>query len=213
MIRCYIQLNHSLTLPIYAFLLKYDINWADTKNHCRRTTVPVMPLWKFKITDLCSSPLLWEWLASCSSHCLDRCWPSVKWNLKNRNWILINTHQVLVQKCVWKVSSAKRRPFCSGLNILDIWDDSTFSSILLNLQACFVLIQIWWSSRSPSIKFYPIYWGRVNSPNTPSSTDNMAASGSCSHMCYNSYVMVQEETFAPDQTLSKNICTLCWHER
>ena len=54
------------------------------------------------------------------SHYVNQCWIIVNWTLRNKlQWNLNRNSNIFIEKMRWKVSSAKRRPFCLGLNVLN----------------------------------------------------------------------------------------------
>ena len=56
------------------------------------------------------------WLAP--SHYLNQCWIVVNWTLRNKfQWNLNQNSNIFIQENVFEMSSAKRRPFCLGLNV------------------------------------------------------------------------------------------------
>ena len=63
---------------------------------------------------------------SAPSQYLNQCWNIVNWTLRNKlQWNLDRNSNITFKKMHLKVSSAKRRPFCLGLNVL-IWPKSSY---------------------------------------------------------------------------------------
>ena len=62
---------------------------------------------------------LWLVTWSAPSHYLNQCWDIVNWTLRNKlQWTLNRNSNLFIQENHLKVSSAKWRPFCVGLNEL-----------------------------------------------------------------------------------------------
>ena len=63
-----------------------------------------------------------QWLVTCtaSSHYLNHCWNIINWPIRNKlQWNLIGFHTFPFKKMHLKMASAKWRPFCLGLNVLN----------------------------------------------------------------------------------------------
>ena len=60
----------------------------------------------------------WLFAWTTPSHYLNQCWYVVNWTLKNKRQWILSEFNFLFKKMHLKMSSAKWRPFCLGLNLL-----------------------------------------------------------------------------------------------
>ena len=123
-------------LMVYPLVIPmHDNHTFGKKNRAKIWKLFVCELTHRGWVHICISKQRHHWIRSTPNNYLNQCWHVVNWILRNifqGNFDQYTT--IFIQKMNFKISSAKRRSFCLGVNVLrfiaymyrgDCWNDWT----------------------------------------------------------------------------------------